>query len=95
MGWHTHTAMACGITWKEAFMHADTTCKTHEMMHFRPLKPGAGGWLVLGDVDIGHNHITRSIHKVSVEVRFMPLVFLDHFEIPYFGRVLLIPGRKC
>ena len=94
MSRHTNAAVAGGVTWQESFMHTDTAGKSHEMMHFRPLKKGACGWLILGDVDIGYDHITISVNKIAIQVGFMPLIFLDHFEITCFGWVLLIASRK-
>ena len=71
-------------------MHPDTASETHKMVHFRPLEAGACGWFILGDVDIGHDHVAGSIHKVAIQVGLMILVFLRDLEVARLGRVVLI-----
>ncbi len=73
--------MGGGVTWEEAFVHADAAIEAHEVGHFGAFEAGAWRHGVFCDVDVFFDHVSSAVHVVAVEVGFVPLVFLRDFEV--------------
>jgi hypothetical protein len=78
---HADAAVGSGVTWEEAFVHADAAIEAHEVGHFGTFEAGARGHGVFGDVDVFFDHVAGAVHVVAVEVGFVPLVLLGDFEV--------------